>query len=727
MFDSAIPLLRLETSRPNATAEAERKFVAVSFWRKVARYLSADWLRCLLLALVGVLTRLPALQGQRIWDDQYLVRDNPFIKSPLLILESFRHYLFLDSYSSHYRPVQNISYFFDYLFWNTNEFGFHLTNVLLHVSSGILLYFLLQELIPSFLFRRSRRANWQTARRRVPWLSHSAFLIALLWTVHPVHSAAIDYISGRADSLAFVFAAAGWLLFLRARRTVHRLARALIYLVAAISGLLALCSREIAIIWALIFVAHLFFIQQQTRLRTRLCASTCCLALILIYGGLRQLPETRQTFPGPANFTPPVRAVLMARALGDYGRLLFWPSRLYMERTVVPPPVHYQNHQTWVSTIGTEYLSILGLAVLGVLVFGSIKRDRWQAMRVFGAAWFIASYLPISNIVQLNATSAEHWLYLPSVGFLIFAAGVSFQLPARFRPLVTAFAILAVLALGGRSFVRSSDWSNEETFYKRTFEAGSRSARVAINLGQVYTARHAYPEAERIFRSVLEQNPDYPIAQNNLASVLAREGKNKEAEALFAIIEKNSKRTREEYPRTWIGALNLANVRHNAHQDDSALAVLERAHEDYPEVWELVQLKAEIVRQRRGAEAALRLVEDFARPNWWHQGAALALGRLYAQQGDLDLADAALRRASWLDVHDTEALRLMVQIRLRQNRLTEACQLQRRAVARQPDQPSQYVLLSNILEKMGRESEARATLAQASSLRALVQNQTAPN
>src|SRR5260370_14527404 len=67
------------------------------------RLMCADWLRCLSLVVAGVIVRLPALQGQCIWDDQYLVRNNPFIKTPVLILESFPHYLFLDSYSSHYR------------------------------------------------------------------------------------------------------------------------------------------------------------------------------------------------------------------------------------------------------------------------------------------------------------------------------------------------------------------------------------------------------------------------------------------------------------------------------------------------------------------------------------------------------------------------------------------------------------------------------------------------
>src|SRR5713101_6339922 len=85
--------------------------------------------------------------------DASAFHENPFIKSPLLIFESLRHYLFLDSFSAHYRPIQNISYFVDYFFWNTDEFGFHLTNVLLHVGSGILLYFLLRQLFASFTLR----------------------------------------------------------------------------------------------------------------------------------------------------------------------------------------------------------------------------------------------------------------------------------------------------------------------------------------------------------------------------------------------------------------------------------------------------------------------------------------------------------------------------------------------------------------------------------------------
>ena len=78
-----------------------------------------------------------------------------------------------------------------------------------------------------------------------------------------------------------------------------------------------------------------------------------------------------------------------------------------------------------------------------------------------------------------------------------------------------------------------------------------------------------------------------------------------------------------------------------------------------------------------------------------------------------------------LDVHDAEALNLMALVSVRQNKLEEACKIQRRAVARQPDQPRQYLLLSDILSKMGRGDEARAALAQVEHLQAIVKTHLA--
>jgi Flp pilus assembly protein TadD len=491
-----------------------------------------------------------------------------------------------------------------------------------------------------------------------------------------------------------------------------------LYLCAAFFALLSLCSREIACIWILLFLIHTLAFARDIRRKTKIATVICCVFVLTIYAGLHQLPGERVEKGGSENWGAPVRATLMLRALGDYGRLMVFPANLHMERSVFDPN-NYWTRGSWRNSVASEYLSILGLCVFAVFAYGCIKTGVGQRTRIMGAIWFFAGYLPISNIVGLNATVAEHWLYLPSVGFLIFLAGCAFDLSHRIQQALAAVAVAAIIALGVRSASRSSDWGDPETFYKRTLAAGGNSTRVAVNLALIYGRSGEYAKAEKMFRRVLELTPNYPIARSNLADVLSREGKTTEAEALLTNAIKIAPLEAKDYPRTWVGIYNLAGFRHNAHDDPAAIALLEHARPNYPEVWELVSRESELVRRTRGPLAALDLVQDFVRKNWWHHAARLAEGRLYAENGDALHSIQALRYAAMLDVHDVEALHLIATMKMHENRLDEAFQAQRRAVARQPDQPSQYILLSDILEKLGRSSEARAARAKVSQLQAL--------
>ena len=676
--------------------------------RRIPSLFRRDWFRAAILICFAVVTHLPALSGEMIWDDSYLAQANPFIKSPLLALETFRHHLFLDSYSGHYRPVQNLSMMVDYFFWNDNPYGFHLTNVLLHAGSGVLLFFLLRCLFRALNLPRLKPVT----------LENTAFLSALLWVVHPVHSAAIDYISGRADSLAFFFAAAGWLLFFRANKFTHPVSRVCAWLLAALAGLLALCSRETGSLWLLIFTLFHLGFDRRTNKPGRITILLICLTLFAIYGGLRALPESRQSAVNEGGWSYPVRSVLMLRALGDYGRLMILPMNLHMERTVMNPQT-YETHSGWEEAIGSEYLSVLGLAVAIGLVLGCRLTGPGKRMRIFGAAWFLVSFLPISNLFDLNATVAEHWLYLPSVGLLLFAVGLVLDLPQPSRPILVGATGLAVLALSVRSAERSRDWTTPEHFYIRTIAAGGDSARVRLNLGQLYAQRGDYVRAEKTFREILAQVPKYPIAEANLANALFHQGRKKEAEALFASAAAAAPEDRKDYPRTWLSAVNLAGMQRQKGDTKDAIKLLDKTRADYPDIWEVVSLESEILRQTEGPTAAFNLVSDFTRTHWWHYESQLAIGRLYAEAGNAEAAVNALRTASRLDVHEVEGLNLIAMVRLRQHRLDEAYRAQKKAVARQPDSPSQYLLLSNILEQMGQSAEAKLASAQVARLKAL--------
>lgn len=680
-----------------------------------SRYLEKGWLHCLLLAVVGFIVRVPALQGQLVWDDDYLVRTNQFIKSPVLIFEAFRHYLFLDSYSRHYRPVQNLSYMADYFLWNSNFYGFHLSNILFHVGSGLLLYLLSRKLFAGLL---TRFADGQANFDKHALATGTALFVSLLWVVHPVHSAAVDYVSGRADSVSFFFACGAWLLFLKARERKSLSARVLLFALAWFSGLLGLCSRETACIWVVIFILHFLAFERHFGKRSRVLVIAASILLLAAYFGLRQLPTARPVAGPSFGWPVSLRLILVLRALGDYGRLLIFPSNLHMERTVYNPPA-YHSESIRAASIELEYLSIVGVALAAGLFYFALRPGLGRRVRLFGAAWFLLAFLPISNLIDLNATVAEHWLYLPSAGFLIFLAGCVVDLPRRWRHAGIVFGAVAVMALSARSFVRSGDWASNEVFARRTFGAGGASVRLALLLAQSYSNRGDHAEAEKILRKALLICPDYPIVRNNLADALSHLGKEKEADSLLADAARDAPERKKEYPRTWIAALNFAHALHTKHNDAEALTILDRAGRDYPETWELISAEAELLRETNKPEAAIGLIRPFAETHWWHYGAWLALGRVCAEQGDVEGAALALGRASRLDIHETAALNLMAMIRLRQNRFDDACKAQQRAVGRQPDEPRQYILLSNILDKMGRGDDARAALAQVTRLRNL--------
>src|SRR5205085_9267975 len=116
-------------------------------------------------------------------------------------------------------------------------------------------------------------------------------------------------------------------------------------------------------------------------------------------------------------------------------------------------------------------------------------------------------------------------------------------------------------------------------------------------------------------------------------------------------------------------------------------------------------------------------VEEFVRLHWWHHDALLSLGRLYGETGEIDRSVDLLQRASKVDVWETDAPNLLVTVLARHDRLAEACAAQQRVIDRQPNEPRPYLVLSELLQRIGRREESRAALAKFNYLRALVETE----
>src|SRR6266446_2328081 len=125
-----------------------------------------------LLILLALISYVPALRDGFVWDDQALILRDPLIRSWRLIGEGFAHFLFTDAAASDfYRPLQRLSYTFDYATFFLAPAGYHLVSILWHAAAAIALFFFAEEFLAL--------CNLEVGRRiRV------AFLAALVWMWH---------------------------------------------------------------------------------------------------------------------------------------------------------------------------------------------------------------------------------------------------------------------------------------------------------------------------------------------------------------------------------------------------------------------------------------------------------------------------------------------------------------------------------------------------------------
>jgi dolichyl-phosphate-mannose--protein O-mannosyl transferase len=167
-------------------------------------------------------------------DDHIFIQENQSYNSnPANIIKSFHRGLFSNGDDVFYRPVLLSDFILESQLFGTNPKGFHFTNLLLHICCVLLLYLFL---------------------RKIDVPETTAFMLSLIFSVHPVLSQAVAWIPGRNDMLLvlFFFASAiltidylhkpGWLLF----------AGQLMFL------LLALFTKETGVIIPVILMSFIF-------------------------------------------------------------------------------------------------------------------------------------------------------------------------------------------------------------------------------------------------------------------------------------------------------------------------------------------------------------------------------------------------------------------------------------------------------------------------------------
>lgn len=450
----------------------------------------------LLIIILGFSVYANSLNSRFVWDDEDLVRNNVYIKNWSYIPNIFKEDIEAGAgkRSSLYHPLQIFTYLLDRFLWGSNVTGYHLANILLHILVGLAIFLLIAIIFSDGLL---------------------AFFTSILFIVHPVHTEVVNYISSRSDPLFTLFILSGLILYIR----YLELKKINIYLLMLFCYILALLSKEFSIIFPAMVLLYHYAFDKKVKLKPFL--PIVCLAFFYIISRLTIL----RPFLPDASLSPNIilqRIPGFFVAITNYIRLLLLPGDLHME---------YGNKVfSW-----TEPAAILGVtAALFLLVYGFKKRKKDRVI-FFSIFWFFILLLPVSNLYPINAYMAEHWLYLPSIGFfLILARLLTYLYRTKNIKMLTVLLTSTLLIFYSYSTVRQNFfWRDPVELYKRTLRYAPSSVGVYNNLGNVYRDMGNIEDAISSYERALEFDPKLVAALNNLGNIYSEIGRHMRAITFF--------------------------------------------------------------------------------------------------------------------------------------------------------------------------------------------------
>jgi tetratricopeptide (TPR) repeat protein len=596
----------------------------------VKKILALIWLAA---AVIGIYA--PTVRNGFVWDDTALILRDPFIRSWRLIPEGFQHFLFTDATASDfYRPIQRVTYTLDYALFGFEPAGYHLLSVAWHLAAAIALFFFASE------FLKLLEVNGK-ACRFVPWLA------AMLWAIHPVHTSAVAYVSGRADSLAAAFGFAGLYFALRAMRESGRQ----LWLLSFVTGaafLLSALSKEAGLIFLAAWCAILLV---QKNWRASRGAAVAISFTLAIYGSMR-FPAEHVAPPVHPPAPALVRPIVVARAMAEYAGLLVLPRNLHMERNVESHPTGATPESMNASAL-RELQTLLGIILFAAFLYWLYRAARSDRAIFVALLLALITYLPVSGVYALNATVAEHWLYLPSA-FLILAVTLfiatllqSHPNPAPLlRPVTVTALVVWTLFLGGRTFVRTFDWKDQRTFLESTIAHGGDSARMLINLAGLEMNEGRLELARAHLQSALKKEPEQPLAVLSLASVAVKQND-------FAAAHDWLKRAKD-MPLVEAQAYELMAVLEHKESGHTNPMRLRLAARSGPPNWAIEKRYVRLLHEIGANDAAIAELRGCLAMQWYRADSWKLLGDLLAADGKAREAADALTQARRYDVRLSE-------------------------------------------------------------------------
>jgi Flp pilus assembly protein TadD len=666
------------------------------------------------------------------FDDDVYVYKNPNVTGGLS--SKSVAWAFTQVHSSNWHPLTWLSHMLDCQLYQLNPAGHHLTNVLLHTATTILLFLVLRQLLsfrPATASSTNRRSsgNIESALPPDAALWCSAF-VAAMFAIHPLRVESVAWVAERKDVLSglffmlTIFAYAKYVSGAKCQvsgegeasnskqRTpnsenpVSRFPFPVSrwYWLCLIFFTLALMSKPMVVTlpfvlllldyWPLKRVSgarcqvsgkpaqgsHLTLLIRLLAEKIPLLAlsgAACAVTFLSQQQAMSSLPLSLR-----------IENALVSSVV--YLKQLFYPSGLAV---LYPYPVS-----------GLSPWKIVGATVL-LLTVTTVAAAGWRRKPwlLVGWLWYLGMLVPVIGILQVGAQAqADRYTYLPQIGLALLLTWTVLDLTAgwRHRGLMLgglATAIVAALVFCART--QTACWRNSESLWTHTLACTSDNFVADDNLGNALFEEGRLNEAIRHFHEALRIKPDHAEAHYNLANALVRKGQTDDAIGHYQQALQLKPDDAKSHYNLGVAFLQKGNVDDAITQFEATLRLKPDDTIVRNNLANAFFQKGDVDRAISEFQHVLQLKPDDAKAHY-------NLGMALLQKGDADQAIARLRKALQLQPDDVVVRNNLGNILFQQGDVDEAIAQFQKVLQLKPDDAKAHFNLGNALLKQGSVDEA---------------------
>ena len=436
------------------------------------------------------------------YDDFFYVADNPHVTGGLTLPAVAG--AFASKEGGLWTPLVTISHMLDWQLYGSHAGGHHLTNVLLHLGSAILLFLIL---------RRMTGAQWRSA------------FVAAVFAIHPLHVESVAWIAERKDVLSglfFMLTLGAYLRYVERPDSRGRYAGVILMFALGLMSKPMLVTLPVVLLlldyWPLkrlfqlapagsdpgkgVSISRRVVVEKIPLLvlSAAACAVTVLGAPNTAAADFVQVPFRLRMAEAPASFV-------------IYLGQMVWPARLAVIYT------HFEDSLPW----WPAALALLAFVSLGIFLVRGRHPYLWM-----GWLWNLIMLAPASGVVQISRhLRADHYNYLPQIGLSI---GLTWAVAdwagerRQFRAMLGGAAGVILLALAIAARRQTACWRDDMTLWTHTLECTRDNAAAHDQLGDALVSQGRTKEALSEYREALRIYPAYTAAHNNLGLALCRLG-----------------------------------------------------------------------------------------------------------------------------------------------------------------------------------------------------------